>query len=343
VERIPECPEAFPWPLGQARVARLRSQIGLTPRMLLVECRRALEGDPTDTEVEMPGTVPDGEALEAGLDAEWRTLLTQAREQVQEATEQRAALDAARLADGLMAAGEFMTGLQISAALALPVRLSLASRLGSERIALVQESNHRSLAATLTKLTALTATGPVIALRERVRDLPPTWKETLRKRSALLATKKARWLELEAEDCARLLALDALLQAARSGDVTDSRGQPLTEPQVKAWVTSALQVNDWGIATSLAPAAEDAAVEEATAEAEALATARPIAAKAENGAASTLPTLRRLRIASLDRLVREVLRIEPNASRASVLAAIEAASDSVQLVGRSIVCMRSKP
>jgi hypothetical protein len=57
-------------------------------------------------------------------------------------------------------------------------------------------------------------------------------------------------------------------------------------------------------------------------------------------AAAALPALQRLRVASFERLVREVLLVDPEATRASVLAELDAAGDNVRWLGRSIVFLR---
>jgi hypothetical protein len=57
---------------------------------------------------------------------------------------------------------------------------------------------------------------------------------------------------------------------------------------------------------------------------------------------TTLPTLQKLRVASFERLVREVLRVDPEATRASVLAELDAAGDHVRWIGRSIVFLRGR-
>lgn len=338
VERIPERPEAFPWPLGQSLVAKLRAQPGLTPRMLLIACKRALEGEEPDPTTERETSslqeVSQDEAEDA-LVAEWKGLLDGARKHVDATTEQRAALDAARLADGLFSAFGFVPQFRANPSPTPPTRLILETGEKSERIAILQELNHRSLASALSKLTTLTSSGPVVVLREQARELPPTWKETLKKRSALLSTRRARWIDIEPEDCARLLALDALLQAARSGDVTDSHGRPVTEASVRAWVPSALQVDGWGVIAALAmPTTQEEFGDQVDAEVEA-------AARSENGL--VLQTLSRLRIASLDRLVREVSRLDRAATRTTVLRELEAATTAVEFVGRAIVCTRRQP
>jgi hypothetical protein len=69
----------------------------------------------------------------------------------------------------------------------------------------------------------------------------------------------------------------------------------------------------------------------------------PVASASVAGAraASTLPTLRRLRVASFERLVREVLRVDPGSTRASILAELDAAGERVRWLGRSVVFLRS--
>lgn len=168
----------------------------------------------------------------------------------------------------------------------------------------------------------------MIAVRERARELPPTWKDTLAKRRALLASGKARWVDLDPDDCANLLALDELLQAARSGDVTNAQGEALSEAVVVGWVASELDVSSWRIMKNLVEAPADAENPEI----------EPVLAVGPSE--HSLLTLKRLRIASIDRLVREVIRLEPKATRASVQAELEAAGRRVGWFGRAIVCVK---
>ena len=169
---------------------------------------------------------------------------------------------------------------------------------------------------------------PVIAVRERAHELPPTWKDTLAKRRALLASGRARWVDLDAEDAANLLALDELLQAARSGDVTNDQGEALSEDTVVSWVAAELKVSGWRVMSELTASPAEAEPPE------------PEPPAASGPSEHSLLTLRRLRIASIDRLVREVLRLEPKATRASVLAELEAAGKRVSWFGRTIVCVK---
>jgi len=347
LERVPEPHAGFPWPLGEARLQRLRTEPGMTPRMLLIEFRRALDGEPEQELTAAESTVQPGdsqraEAAPREIDGEWARLLDAARGAVHSATEDRVPLEAARIADGFLAVGKFLTGLELQARATPPACLLLQTKRGSELLSVLDQSNHRSISSVLGKLLTASAKTPVVVLRERARELPPTWTETLRKREALLATVRARWIDIDPEDCARMLALAALLQAARSGDVTDTRGGQVSEREVCAWVTDKLAVERWPISGELDRTAEEPRA--STPAEPPVAAAQPAAPRpASPGAvasASALPTLRRLRVASFERLVREVARLDPASTRASILAELDAAGESVRWLSRSIVFLR---
>jgi hypothetical protein len=365
--RKPKAP--FPWPLGAARVERLCQDPGYTPRMLLTEFRDAL--DTADEQV-MPLLAPDPppgaraapEPVRSAPDSsprlspdprdiasDWLGRLRSARDAVRAASDDRVPLHAARLADGVLALGRFVPGLLINAKGKPPAQLSLEAGGELERVAILQESNHRSMAAVLSRLTRLTEQSNVVVLRERARDLPASWSEARMRREQLLATERARWIDIDAEDCARILALASFLQAARSGDVADSRAQPVTEPEVVDWVVATLDVAGWPLALALA--GEDSELDEEPIDAdEHDADERNVPESfikelGGNGRRelpteryTALPTLQKLRVASFERLVREVLRIDPEATRASVLAELDAAGDNVRWLGRSIVFLR---
>jgi hypothetical protein len=152
-------------------------------------------------------------------------------------------------------------------------------------------------------------------------------------------------VDIDPEDCARVLGLAALLQAARSGEVTDNHGLQVTEQDVVDWVVARLDVASWTIGAALGPHAtlsEPLPTERVAADEYAPAPLRD----ADDGRVLrglVLPTLRRLRVASLDRLIREVSRVQPQASRAAILAELESAGDGVRWFGRSIVCLEVKP
>jgi len=356
----------FPWPFGPARLEQLASDAGYTPRMLLHEFKSALEGPDLTLappaaglaadEPEPASAPPDSLAPESAprvtpsrrdIASEWLGRMRSARDTVRAAAEERLPLQAARLADGVLALGRFVPGLSVRAIARPPAQLSLEVGDDVERIAILQESSQRGLGAVLARLTRVTEQALVVVLRERTRELPESWTDALRRREQLLATGRARWIGIDPEDCARLLALAAFLQAARSGDVTDSRGMPVTEAEVVEWIEATLDVGAWPLASALAgpggsePASEDDGEEYEAPESfikELGGAARH--ELAHGRLATALPTLQKLRVASFERLVREVLRLDPEATRASVLAELDAAGDNVRWLGRSIVFLR---
>jgi hypothetical protein len=134
------------------------------------------------------------------------------------------------------------------------------------------------------------------------------------------------------EDAERLLALDSLLQAARSGDLTDARGAPVSPVTVSEWVAVKLEIPRWTIVRDVLGQGE-----ESEPEIEAV----PKQGSPEPTTKTVLSLVRRLRIASLDRVVREVTRLDPLATRASVVAELEASAHEVRWFGRSIVGVRA--
>ncbi|HWA70763.1 MAG TPA: hypothetical protein VG937_00440 [Polyangiaceae bacterium] len=338
INELPERASAFPWPFTEAQAKRLCHAPGVTPRMLLIECRRAFHGELVDGEREperAKADAPASPAATGGLAAEWEERLAAARRVTEEAAERRACLDVARLADGLLACSRFLSGATLSAAKPADAgQLTLTRGAASARVAILHQAHFKSLGSAIAKLTALAQRGPVIVLRERSHDLLPTWKDTLAKRSALLSTGRARWVWLEREDAVLLFALDSLLQGARSGDVADEHGNPLSEAAVVEWVGATLNVRAWQVLRDI--------LSEESPEPELSPTPAPpgsVATGPTSGAALAL--LRRLRIASLDRIVREVTRLDPGATRASVMAELEQNSKHVSWFGRTIIAVRA--
>jgi len=340
IDRLPERPLPYPWPFSEAQAIRLCQRPGVTPRMLLVECRRAFQGEPIELDDEPspePAQVAERLALDGqGLESEWEERLLTARALAEQAAERREAIDPSRLADGLLACGQFLDAAQLTTLKSKDgVQLTLTLGALSVRLAFLHQAHPKSLGSAIAKLTSVAEREPVVVLRERAHDLPPTWKDTLAKRSALLATGRARWIWFEREDAERLLALDSLLQAARSGDLTDARGAPISAPTVSEWVAVTLAIPKWTIVRDVL--GEDEGSEEREEEVEAA--LKPVPPEATSKGALAL--VRRLRIASLDRVVREVTRLDPLATRASVVAELEASSHEVRWFGRSIVGVRA--
>jgi hypothetical protein len=337
--RVPNPTAPFPWPFGERRITRLCSAPGMTPRMMLVECRAAIESGCVDEPAAASETnrrpktpaAPDGaEGERDALASEWGRQLEDARRALDAMAEQGQCADPARIADGFAVAASFAAPLAVEVKLREPAQLAWKTPGGAVRMALLHQNHPRSLGTTLAKLTTLAEKAPVLALRERAHELRPTWKDTLAKRAALLAKKDARWLSFEREDAARLLALASMLSAARSGDVTDLAGRRVALETVRMWVADALGVPSWPVLKAITTPGEG--------EPDEAADAGPAADAAQSGLA--IPLLLRLRVASLDRLVREVGRIDPRATRSSVLSELERASDRVQWFGTALVSVR---
>jgi hypothetical protein len=339
--RDPNPKAPFPWPFGERRVARWCSAPGMTPRMLLVECRSALESGRSDDDPIVAGreVVGDGvlvhlvgaEVLKDSLAEEWANQVESARRTLDQLAGEVQCADPARLADGFMSAAGFVSNLTLEVNLRATAQLGWCTSAGKLRMALLHQNHPRSLGGTLAKLATLAEKEPILALRERVHDLPPTWKDTLAKRAALLAQRKAKWVFLERDDTARLLALASMLTAARSGDITDSLGRPVPLEGVRRWVADTLEVASWPVLMALT-------------EAPAELPDQPDAARVGTFSPGiALGVLRRLRVASVDRLIREVARVDRAATRASTLLELEGASDRVLWIGATVVCMRGEP
>ena len=375
----------FPWPLGAARCELLCNEPGQTPRQLLTEFKAALESPsdaganalvaavPVSPELGTPAAAARAAALrpveERARDSaprstparreiasDWLVRLRSSREAVRLASEERVPLHAARLAEGMLALGRFVPAIALRASAKPPAQLSLERGDRVERVVILQESNQRSLSAVLARLIRITEQARVVVLRERARELPESWSEPRTRRAALLATGLARWIDIDPEDCARVLALASFLQAARSGDVLDSRGQPASEGEVMDWVEATLDVESWPLAGALDAAGPGSGAESTADEAQGRTDdsdeyeapesfikelgSAPQRRAVLGRAATALPALQRLRVASFERLVREVLRADPEATRASVLAELDAAGENVRWLGRSIVFLR---
>jgi hypothetical protein len=187
ISRLTEPEAPYPWPFSERHLNQLLSAPGLTPRMLLVEFQRALDGDPapanegvsTGNGVAVEGTEELGpNDTSAGLDREWEQRLRAARAQLDAAFEQRSCVDAARVSDGLLACGRFLRDVQLRPNGVKREPAQLVAKVKGEKryVALLQQGHPRSLGSALQKLTAMATRHSVWALRERVHELPPTWK-----------------------------------------------------------------------------------------------------------------------------------------------------------------------
>ncbi len=337
VEHLPER-HVFPSPFGERRLERWCAADGMTPRMLMIECRRALvEAPQAQSDVEpSPDTVriPEEESLAAlsdAIESAWEEHLGAARTALDEAAKERRGSDPARLVGGIACAFRFVPGTK---ALAVDARQRVAIRLAREgrkfALCLVHERHPKAVAATLERARAEMAQSTVLVLRERSLDFPTTWKQ-IRLRLDELARAGAKIAFVEREDAARFLALESFVSAARSGDVDDDAGRLVAEEEVASWIERSLDVPGWPIVRAL------------EGEVEPIAAPAPTEVKPSAGAAAWVQTcLAQLHIASIDRLVREVARVRPETTRTEVLDVLEGMGERLRWFGRSIVARRKE-
>lgn len=315
----PEAP--FPWPFTRQQADELCNTVGLTPRMLLLELRSVLEGNAPA--VGAAGSVqPPDDALAAA----WEERLAAARAHLAEMAGTGHGAEPAFLLDGFISLAAALPELG-------PIKTEKAGLLHLQRspgpawIALVHQANNGSVRSCFRALGDLP--GGVLALRERWREWPPTWKSTREQWDKFRCRPSVRWHWLDREDAARLLALATLLKDARSSDLVGPDGKPLPLLAVESWARARLDARNWQVAQVLLGLAREEQPEPATA----AAIPAPTAATA---------ILRRLRIASLERLVRETAKGSPGASRAAVLQELRA-SREVHFIGDAIACWTEAP
>ena len=351
---------AFPWPFTSADWQRLRSQPGATPRMLLVALRNAAEGEPPfATEgVSSPGA----EETDDALARHWEDALREAHAELEQAAAENRGIDEDRLAAAmrvlLLATGCAKVDLAARRKGRETLRFVREGIQGAS-VFVVQSSNGRSVATALGHARKTSESQGVIVVREQGLALPPTWKIANEHLDALQRTSTARVVAVGRAELARALALHDLLTDARSQDLAGPDGQPLPEATVRSWVQRCLDPSGFSLALGkavldeaaeatapaaahgIAPALRGGAMSGAVS-GPALASERPArASETPASAARAARSLARavlmeLRLASLERVVAEARRRDPNASRARVLAELRA-DPAVRWFGRTVV------
>jgi hypothetical protein len=338
---------AFPWPFTGADWQRLRSQPGATPRMLLVALRKAAEGEPPFASAAAPSSPADEETDDA-LARHWEDALREAHAELEQAAAENRGIDEARLAAAmrvlLLATGCVKVDLAARRAGRETLRF-VREGIKESSVFVVQSRNGRSVATALGHARKTSESQGVIVVREQALALPPTWKTANEHLDALQRTSSARVVAVGRPELARALALHDLLSDARSQDLAGPDGQPLPEAAVRSWVQRCLDPSGFSLALGKAvldEAAEASAPAAAAPSLPARASERPgRAGETQASAARAARSLARavlveLRLASVERVVAEARRREPNASRARVLAELRA-DPAVRWFGRTVV------
>lgn len=334
----------FPAPFGKERVDAWQAELGLTPRQLLLKCVAALEGAPLESS-SLDEPHEDSDPSEA-VEQAWNRHLERARSAIDEASRDDRCMEAEDLADGFAAAIRFVDGLRVASVRhTRPAQLVIERGADQVHVAVIARTHARSVAACMDGIARVAERDLVLVVRELAHAFPPTWKRSIERREALLKMQRVHWLDLARDELARLLALRALVADARSRDVADLEGRPLDEESVWRWIESKLDVPAWTSLQLLAtlatkPIAIPVGIQSPdTREPDGPPSAPPSAPKKPTrriAGAGAIEVLLRLRVASVDRIAREVSRMHASATRADVLAELQAVP-SIRWFGRTVV------
>lgn len=333
----PSPPACFPWPFTAQEIEHLTTQ-NATPRMLLQELQRSLEGS-------LPLVEHEKDTGATLLAQAWEEGLQRARGEMDERDPLEQGATPEALADGLIHLVRLVPELALVSSQG-PERLHIKTPQGDLCVALIHQSHHRSIASALDRLG--TASGRKLGLREDWRPFRPTWKVTRGRWEALRQRPEVGWHWLTRKDAEGLLALDGMLKAAVSRDLSGPGGIPFEPSQVEDWVRQVVAPQGWAIAQALRVGSSawsgDAREQEVTTPVlgsprgwgESVATGTGFRREPDS---LTLRKLRQLRVASVDRLVRECRQEGRDITRSALLTELRTAGASVIWIGDTIVCM----
>lgn len=341
----------FPAPFSAEEIERW-TRSPMTPRMLMQTCGDAYAKarSPFQRSLPIDGAGPEPvvevEPPEERLELHWASALDKARREIDDASQQSRGVDAERIAGGLITALRLL-GRRAAPA---PRKHLVALRLDGgrvEEVLLAQHLRANSMAAAVRAATELATDQRVLLAREHALAIPPTWKEV----DALLRAydQMGRQASIGREDLARLLALHDFLGAARSQDLSAADGRPIAHADAEAWARAALDCAGWEIVEAVlgaapaptAPTPTPPTSDPGPAPPQRSARAPSPAPAAAPASSPAFTVIERLRVASLDRLVREARALDPSATRATVMA--ELAALPVKIFGGSIVALREAP
>lgn len=351
-DQIADRPEPFPWPFVEARVDAWSRTPGMTPRMLMNECRLAIAlgpcapFEPPAVEVDPPTQrapiVSEQGDEDVALALAWDQHLGAARAALDEAARDRRSADPGRLVGGVAGALGF-TGARPSRVDARQtVQLVAATNGASTSLVLLSQTHPKSAITAVDRAAEALSKGRVVAARERAIEFPPTWKKVQESLRTAIGRGLA-WVILERDDTAKLLALESFLAAARSKDLEDERGHVIESEQVNAWVARTLDVPSWPLVRAIVGGTK---VDDATADPPLDGRSEPprVVRTTPPAVGDTRAILRacltQLRVASLERLVREVTRVHTDVSRGEIIDALDAMQGHVRWFGRSIIAVR---
>lgn len=327
--------DPFPYPFTPEQVDTWKRASGMTPRMLMQACGEAYRSRGVVDGDELPREV----CVDERLEGYWQQLLQAARATLAEAEAQGQGIAAETIRAGLLAVFSILE--RHSEATTTDGVPSLVFQIDDRDVLVViaQQAHHRALAKTLR--TAMDHAGPkrVVVLRERGFAIPPTWKEVNRLSAELEKRPDTLWLQLDRESLVQLLALERLLTSARSHDFTDTQGKVIPLDMVVEWARKNVRCMEWPPVRSIldrAPKADEEAPTEPNVQQPTQRSMDILSVPCtEDGVAAR--ELRKLKVASIERLVREIRATHPVATRASVMS--ELSRMRVKRFGASIVAL----
>lgn len=317
----------FPHPFTQAQIDTWKNDKGMTPRMLMQTCGEAYRSQGISASSSGPV------CLDERLEDVWQGYLQAARKTIDEALALGQGIAPETIRAGLLAVWQLLgkpsepTEIDGIPGLVFPGEETL--------VLLVQLAHHRALARALRSAVEHAEKRRVVVLREEALTIPPTWKEVNQRVMELEKTQRSTWLLIDRESLARLLATEKLLTSARSQDVTDANGTAISLDDVFAWARKNLGCSSWPVVHCVEnPKAVHRAVPDVPVRQE-----NPIKGPESSGIAEGLAAaeLRKLKVASIERLVRDARAHDPSITRASVLS--ELSKMRIRRFGANIVAL----
>ena len=368
-----------PYPFSPEDVSAWIHSDGMTPRMLMQACGeaylRAQTSPAPEEAIDEGGASKPGPAANktgsSGLPApnepashherleiQWNEALARARLEIDEAAEQARGVPPERIAGGMLAALRLL-GAEVNGPAAkgfVSLRVSLPAPTVTREVIIAQQPHPKSLAAVVREATRLADAHPVLILRERALTILPTWKDVNKQIAAFTATPRAEFAPLDREDIARLLALSNYLTSARSLDISAADGRPIPYNDVARWSAQALEPALWGplqrilaqpaapIAAPPVPVPPTPPAPPAPPSGQLPLPSRPSKEGAHAGARTAFEIVRaaiqRLRVASVDRLVREAKASDKALTRGAVTEELRRLP--VQFFGDAIVVLKGE-
>jgi hypothetical protein len=306
----------FPAPLSNDGWMRLEHQQGVTPGMMLKQFHF-----PDENGAEHPPAT----SLQEQWDAECKA--------VNQDRNAHEFADESRLRDGLIEALNTAEGAKVNA-----TTDSIEVKATSDAcLVLWQSASFQTLNGALKKWATKTKTARVVLVRERDCPLKPTWKSTLQQLQAFCSTPNGAFVEVSREDVVRLLTLARFLGKARARDITGPDGSPCDLETIQDWIVRTLRPYDWPVIKEcLEPQTHETTTPETVKP-----TTKPKPAPKKKSAPTeslALSIVRELRLASVDRVMHDARKKQPDAQPETILTQLEC--PEIEWFGRSIVAIR---